>query len=105
VVGWSVGEDAVQPRAEPFEVLVTDGEDFGGDEQFAEVVDGLGLRLLVEQVVGNQVAGQGRGATTSRIGCVRPRERCLGSPQQMASSSDRGWSATPLMSGGRWPVR
>ncbi|MBQ0905561.1 hypothetical protein [Micromonospora sp. U21] len=59
VMAGLAGEDPVKPGAEPFEMFFAGREDAGGDEDFADVVQGLGLWLLVKDVVGEGRGGDG----------------------------------------------
>jgi hypothetical protein len=55
-VGWLVVQQVLQPRCQALQVLVACGQDARVDQHFPDVVQGLVLRQVIEQVVGDGVA-------------------------------------------------
>jgi hypothetical protein len=62
VVGWLADQEVFQPGCQALQVLVACGQDARADQYLPDVVQGLGLRQVIEQVVGDRVPCPGQAA-------------------------------------------
>ena len=62
VVGWLVVQQVLHPGCQSLQVLVACGQDARVDQYFPDTIQSLGLRQVIEQVVGDRVSGPGQAA-------------------------------------------
>jgi hypothetical protein len=62
MVSRFIAQQMLQPGRQALQVLVAYGQDARVDQHFSDVMQGLGLRQVIEQVVGYRVACPGQAA-------------------------------------------
>ena len=78
-MGWLVVQQVLQPGRQALQVLVACGQDARVDQHLPDVVQGLGLRQVIEQAMGDRVACPGQVAEQpGRPARIQPFHHCGG---------------------------
>lgn len=111
MVSWLAVQQVLQPGRQALQVLVARGQDTGVDQHLPDIVQRLGLRQVIEQVVGDGVACPGRATeqlgrsalASCQVGAPRPAdvspisrpEYRLGAASITSSCRSRGTAPAP----------
>jgi hypothetical protein len=75
VLGRRAGQEPVEPAAQPLKAGCAPGQDFGGDQQLPEEVQGRGLGESIQRLVAERkLAGHDRRQQPGAVAALQPDE-------------------------------